>query len=95
MTLNKDNITTMINKASHFELELVWIPKIMRNQTHDEVRDERTEEYNGIGLNGVDATFVTSVFKQIQAGKHLSFKQAESLKKMLPKYWRQYAQARC
>ncbi len=88
--IDKPTIEAMINRASNTELEIFWIPKIISNQTSDEVRSEETIEHNRIGLNGRDAKFVTSVYNQITSGRHLSVRQSESIKKVLPKYWRQY-----
>ena len=83
-------VKVMIKKASVLELEIVYLPLIMERQTWEEKAQEATKENNGVGLNGVDAKFVTSVFKQVRAEKHLSFKQAASLRKVLVKYAGQY-----
>jgi len=88
--IDKSTIESMINRASNTELEIFWIPKIVANQTHDEERSEETIENNRIGLNGRDAKFVTSVYHQITSGGHLTVRQSESIKKVLPKCWRQY-----
>ena len=87
----KNHIKTMIAKASPLELELVWIPKIVKLQTDTEVHREDTEEKNGVGLSAYDAPFITSIYHRIEAGNHLSFKMEAAVKKALPKYWKQYA----
>lgn len=88
--MDKSKVQEMISKASSLELELVWIPRIMERQTHDEVMSESTREKNNVGLNGRDAPYITSLMNQINAGKHLSPKQVIAVKKILPKYAGQY-----
>lgn len=87
----KAKVKEMIGKASALELELVWIPKIMERQTWAEVAANQTNENNGAGLNGHDAEYITNLFKQIRAGKHLTEKQAAAASKALGKYAGQYA----
>ncbi len=89
--LNKETISEMLNRASNTELEIFWIPKIISNQTRDEERSEETIEHNRIGLNGADGKIITSIYHQIQRGKHLSERQAFTVKKRLRKYWKQYS----
>lgn len=86
-----EKIQGMIANASGLELELIWIPKIMAKQTHDEKVRESTIEYNEVGLNAYDAKFVTSLYNHVTAGAHLTIKQAEAARKVLSKYWKQYA----
>ena len=90
--MNKNRIREMIEKAVPLEIELMWIPRIMERQTASEIAIEATREKNMVGLNGRDAPFVTSIFHQIQDGKHLTIKQIASIKKILPKYAGQYLQ---
>jgi len=92
MVLDNLTVTTMLLHANAAELELVWIPKIMERQTHEEVQCEHTIELNGIGLNGVDSKFISSLFKQINNGKHLSINQVKSCRRVLSKYARQYVE---
>lgn len=87
---HKQVIQGMIAKASSFELELVWIPKIMARQTEDEQMAHETKEKNSVGLNGRDAPFVTSIYDRILEGKHLTPKMEDAIKRILPKYWKQY-----
>jgi len=93
MTLkeNKQRLQRMIDNATPIELELVWIPKIMRNQTYDELAAGETIRNNGIGLSGVDGVFISDIYKQVLAVKHMSEKQANATRKILRKYWKQYS----
>lgn len=84
-------IAKKISEASVLELELIWIPKIVENQTNDEKQRLCTTAKNGTGLNMTDAPYVTSLYYKIRSGIHLSERQADALRKMLPKYRRQYA----
>jgi len=88
---DKHKLQSLIDRATCLELELVWIPRIMLNQTYDELRAGETIRNNGIGLSGVDGAFVSDIYNQVIAGKHLSEKQASATRKILRKYWRQYA----
>jgi len=88
---DKHKLQSLIDRATCLELELVWLPRIMRNQTYDELRAGETIRNNGIGLSGVDGAFVSDIYNQVLAGNHLSEKQASATRKILRKYWRQYA----
>ena len=87
---DKERIQLLVDKSSAFELELVWIPKIMSKQTYEEVKFGRTIEDNKIGLTGVDGGFMSDIYSRIQQGSHLSERQASSVRKILKKYWKQY-----
>lgn len=84
-------IKALIEEASEIELALVWVPRIIENQTTDEVAGESTQEDNKIGLNAFDAEFVTSVYKQIKDGRTPTEKQSAVLHRTLKKYCRQYS----
>ena len=58
-------------------------------QTADEQEMGITENQNGRGFNATDAPFCSSLAEQVKSGKDLSFKQIESLRKILPKYSKQ------
>ncbi len=88
--MDLEEITKKISEASALELELVWLPKIVENQTDDEKQKLCTTTRNGTGLNAMDAYYVTSLYNRVKAGGHLSDKQADVLRKILPKYKRQY-----
>ena len=62
---------------------------LYNNQTRDEQEQEITVDKNGIGFNGYDARFGSSLAKQILGGKHLTDKQLSCARKMLPKYYGQ------
>lgn len=68
----------------------VWLERavlaIYKLQTEDEKKDAYTKVKNSIGFNGVDASFGTSLAKQIESGKALTYKQKEYLRKMMKKY---------
>jgi hypothetical protein len=91
MKVDLVEIVKKISEASALELELVWLPKIIDNQTDDEKSKLCTTAKNGTGLNMTDAPYVTSVYNKVKSGGHLSDKQVDVLRKILPKYKRQYA----
>jgi len=87
----KQHIRALIDKASALEIEIVWMPRIMSNQTDLEKCRGDTIERNSIGLSGVDGAFISDVYEQVRGGKHLSGGQEQAVKRVLKKYWRQYA----
>jgi hypothetical protein len=62
------------------------IYQIFLRQTEDEKRVEGTKESNGIGFNGVDAPFLSSLAKQLIAKRTLSEKQTKAARKAMLKY---------
>lgn len=86
-----EEIAKKISNASALEFELVWLPKIIENQTDDEKQKLCTTAKNGSGLNMTDAPYVTHIYNKVKSGVHLSERQADVLRKILPKYKRQYA----
>ena len=59
-------------------------------QTADEQRAETTRHHNGVGFNGRDAAFLSSVAKALPRwNNHMTPRQLAAARKMLPKYWRQ------
>lgn len=62
---DKERIQGMIDKTSALELELVWIPRIMERQTDQEIDANKTIEHNDVGLNGVDAVFISDIFDKV------------------------------
>jgi hypothetical protein len=67
------------------------IVAIMNFQTAREIRAEQTIEDNGVGFNGVDGKFLTSLGKWIEKsnrplGQRLSVKQAAVARRKMPKY---------
>lgn len=59
---------------------------IYRNQTFEEQTVSETIEDNGIGFNGTDAKFCTSLAQQYLDYRKLSDKQYNSLRKVMQKY---------
>ncbi len=90
--MNKDSVYLMISKATVTELELVWIPKIMANQTEEELDARETISRNKIGLNTADSIKITRYYQKILVGGHLNWFEAERTREILPKYWKQYVQ---
>lgn len=88
--MNLKELRKKISEAPDYELELVWLPKIMGGQTDDEKQKLDTVTNNGVGLNKADSYTVTSIYNNIKRGNHLSYWQANKLRKLLPKYARQY-----
>lgn len=88
--MDKAGVYLALSKASELELELVWIPKIMANQTDDEVDRGETNKNNKLGLNKADSVKITRYYHKISNGEHLSWFEAERVREILPKYWQQY-----
>lgn len=88
--MDKNQVQNLIRNSKDYELEIIWIPKIMGNQTSEELESHSTLFYNKVGLNGRDAGFISSLYEQIQNGKHLTHNQVVACHKVLPKYWKQY-----
>jgi hypothetical protein len=65
---------------------------LYRLQTEDEQSSQETKHSNGVGFNGADARFMSSLVDwMINKGRRLSFKQAEAAKNKLKKYANQLA----
>jgi hypothetical protein len=92
MVLTKEEIKGHIKKAKPEEIEIVYIPLIMRNQTPEEVQDEATKEQNGKGLNAFDATSISKYHRILQKGGHLTPAQIEKARNTLIKYAGQFAE---
>lgn len=60
-------------------------------QTESEKNSEATVESNGIGFNGCDAKFFSSLAQQIQSGRILSAKQISFARRGILKYSGQLA----
>lgn len=61
-------------------------------QTESERNTEATVEKNGIGFNGFDAKFFSSLAQQIQSGRTLTAKQIVFARKGIMKYSKQLAE---
>jgi hypothetical protein len=62
------------------------IVAIFNKQTHDEQASETTSHNNGVGFNGSDAEFLSSLAKQFIKKGELSPKQIEFARKKMLKY---------
>ena len=69
--------------------QLRGVLALYKYQTQDEQECEETKIKNGVGFNGVDANFLTSIAKQLQKGNKLSEKQLKVVAKLMPKYAKQ------
>lgn len=67
------------------------IVALYARQTESERNAEATVEKNGIGYNGFDAKFFSSLAQQIQSGRTLSQKQIAFARKGIMKYSKQLA----
>lgn len=68
------------------------IVALYSRQTESEKNSETTVEKNGIGYNGFDAKFFSSLAQQIQSGRTLSQKQIAFARKGIMKYSKQLAE---
>lgn len=86
----KQYIKVKLNTDSAWATKAVL--KIYRqNQTCDEQVTNTTNNLNGIGFSGVDATILSSFAQQVEKGRNLSVKQLAILFKKMPRYWKQVA----
>lgn len=60
-------------------------------QTESERHTESTVESNGVGFNGCDAKFFSSLAQQLQSGRALSVRQLQFARKGILKYSGQLA----
>lgn len=65
------------------------LKKLYAEQTADEQRDGATKHYNGVGFNGADSKFMSSVCEQLIHKGWLSDKQKFCVRKRLVKYNKQ------
>nr|CAI9751365.1 hypothetical protein DGKKSRWO_DGKKSRWO_CDS_0079 [uncultured phage]CAI9752250.1 hypothetical protein CVNMHQAP_CVNMHQAP_CDS_0079 [uncultured phage] len=63
--------------------------KLYERQTEDERKNQDTIESNGIGFNGADAKFLTSIANQLLHNVRLSVKQLDITRKKMLKYSKQ------
>lgn len=66
---------------------------IYERQTADEQASAQTSHRNGMGFNGTDAAFGTSLAQKVLRGWTLSEKQLAAGRRMVKKYWKQLAEA--
>lgn len=60
--------------------------RLVTLQTEEELNVGATLASNGVGFNAFDAEIVTSIVKQHQAGRRLTKKQSDLLRRTMPKY---------
>ena len=65
------------------------IIRIYERQTYTEQEAGQAIIEDGVGFNKFDASLMSSFAKQLNDGWHLSDKQKEIARKVMPKYWRQ------
>ena len=65
------------------------VKKLYEYQTNDEKVAEHTKHLNGVGFNAFDASFLTSIAKQIINERSLSKNQLRITRKKLKKYTKQ------
>lgn len=68
------------------------IVALYSRQTESEKNSEATVEKNGIGYNGFDAKFFSSLAQQIQSGRTLTAKQIQFARRGIMKYAKQLAE---
>ena len=84
------------NVRAKLETDMRWLTRgllaIFAHQTASEQNSESTEEDNGVGFSGADAYFLSSVAKQLLAGRTtMSEKQTVYVRKKMLKYAGQLA----
>jgi len=63
--------------------------KIFEFQTLEEQNSKDTIYHNGVGFNGTDGRFLSSLAIQLKKKHYLSPKQMDFVFKKIPKYWSQ------
>lgn len=101
-------MTTLKEMTAHFKAKIgtddFWAARavlaIYAHQTHDEKQADATTHDNGVGFNGRDAEFLSSIARQLTERGFsketrdrvpLSFKQLACVRKSMPKYAGQLA----
>lgn len=75
--------------ANNDQWALRGLVRIFENQTDDEQNSEQTRHHNNIGFSGADAEILSSMAKQVIAGRTMSVKQMAIIHRKMPKYARQ------
>lgn len=65
---------------------------LYNRQTASEQAQAQTTDFNGVGFNGRDAEFGTSLATKVLRGWSLSDKQIACGRRMVKKYWRQVSE---
>jgi hypothetical protein len=82
-----DEIEKLLQTSDNMVMRSVV--QIFNKQTEYEKTEDRTKERNGVGFNGFDAEFGTSIAKKVIAGRELTPKQIHFSRKMIMKYTKQ------
>jgi hypothetical protein len=90
MTWNKDTILALLNESDKAVCRAVLA--IYEKQTENEQATDSTAEQNGVGFNGADAGFGSSLAKQYAERGSLSPRQIACARKMMRKYAGQLAE---
>jgi hypothetical protein len=85
----KEEIKDLIGKSN--KMVSRSLVKLFEKQTEDEKSSEETKHHNGVGFNGTDGKFLSSLAKQVLQGRTLTEKQLTHARKKLIKYSGQLA----
>ena len=83
----EDEIKNLVQ--THDKVLYGALKKLYEKQTEDEKRDKETKENNGVGFNGPDSRFLSSVCEFLIGTGFLTDKQKVIARKKLVKYTRQ------
>lgn len=96
--MNKQQLATVQSWKPRLASDRRWQERalivLLEHQTSDEQDAEATSHHNGVGFTQVDAQFLTSLAKQVLAGRCLSARQSEAAGKRLPQYAAQLLRTR-
>jgi hypothetical protein len=85
---NKEAIVELLMTNDRAVVRAIKV--LYARQTADEQRAEQTKHVNGVGFNGPDAAFLSSIAKALpRYNDRMTPKQIAKARKMLPKYHRQ------
>lgn len=95
--LTEKEVLEFIKASNEYELRKVWLEIIMQRQTSDEIATRSTNHRNSVGLSGCDAKPVTRIYESVadsknRKGRTLFPNEVEYLKKVLPKYRKQFVE---
>ncbi|HPM74100.1 MAG TPA: hypothetical protein PLA71_00065 [Saccharofermentans sp.] len=83
----KTELVSFIRKQLHTNRAwaLRGLERIYLHQTEDEQMTAKTKYDNGIGFNGLDATFLSSIYEQSKT-RRITDRQMAYVHKLMPKY---------
>jgi hypothetical protein len=87
LEVKKAKIQTLLAKSPAAIEKAIKV--IYARQTQEEKAGKSTVKLNGIGFSAGDAEFLSSLAEWLLKGRHLTYKQMASARKMVPRYWRQ------